>query len=569
MALDKNLKTSVKLLVMFLGVFSSVGVMAAAPLPELVSQNGKHMLKVDGAPYLVLGAQANNSSNYPAALKDVWPSVEKMQANTLSIPVAWEQVEPVEGQFDFSYVDVLLKEARAHNKRLVLLWFATWKNNGPQYAPAWVKLDNKRFPRVVTKDGGTVNSLSPLSKETLAADKKAFLALMSHLKKVDSKNTVIMVQIENESGTWGAARDYSPMAEAVFNAPVPAELVKKLGVKSGSWPEVFGKQADEFFHAYHIAKFCDELAAEGKAIKALPMYANAALTDPFSEGVPGATFESGGPVHTSIPVWRAAAPHLDFVAPDIYNPDHKTVSKWLELYSLPNNPLFVAEIGNKQDYGRYLFSALGQGAIGFTPFGMDDSGYMNYPLGEKVYSEQMIENFAKYYRLFANSASEWARLNYESQVWGVSEPLTKTEVDAMKAVPDASQAEKDAADKKIAQALTQKLDLGLWDVEVTYGRPMFFIAPPKGNDPAIGGAAIAKLGDNEFLVTALQARVDFMASKELQGHNFMIDRVEEGHFEKGKWVMERVWNGDQADWGLNFSERPHLLKVKMATYTTK
>lgn len=118
-------------------------------LPELVSNNGRHALMVDGAPFIMLGAQTNNSSNYPGALKDVWPSVEKMEANTLSIPVAWEQIEPTEGQFDFSYVDVLLKQARERDVKVVLLWFATWKNNAPHYAPAWVKLDNKRFPRVV------------------------------------------------------------------------------------------------------------------------------------------------------------------------------------------------------------------------------------------------------------------------------------------------------------------------------------------------------------------------------------------------------------------------------------
>ena len=85
-------------------------VATAAQLPELVTKNGKHALMVDGAPFIVLGAQTNNSSNYPAALKDVWPSVEKMHANTLSIPVAWEQIEPKEGSFDFSYVDVLSKK---------------------------------------------------------------------------------------------------------------------------------------------------------------------------------------------------------------------------------------------------------------------------------------------------------------------------------------------------------------------------------------------------------------------------------------------------------------------------
>ena len=47
------------------------------------------------------------------------------------------------------------------------------------------------------------------------------------------------------------------------------------------------------------------------------------------------------------------------------------------------------------------------------------------------------------------------------------------------------------------------------------------------------------------------------------------DRVEEGHYKDGKWVFERVWNGDQTDWGLNFTSRMHVLKVRMASYETQ
>ena len=35
---------------------------------------------------------------------------------------------------------------------------------------------------------------------------------MAHLKKIDSARTVIMVQVENEAGTWGAIRDYDTAA---------------------------------------------------------------------------------------------------------------------------------------------------------------------------------------------------------------------------------------------------------------------------------------------------------------------------------------------------------------------
>ncbi|MES2675107.1 MAG: DUF5597 domain-containing protein [Pseudomonadota bacterium] len=547
----------------FFFCFSSPFV-GAEPTPEIITKNGRHALMVDGAPFLMLGIQANNSSNYPAALKHVWPSFKKIHANTLEIPVAWEQIEPTEGKFDFSYVDVLLQEAREHNARLVLLWFGTWKNNAPHYTPAWVKLNNERFPRVVTKTGDTLNSLSPLGKNTLAADKKAFLALMTHLKKVDEQHRVIMVQIQNEPGTWGSDRDFSAMANSLFNAAVPADLVKKMGVAAGTWPQVFGKDADEFFHAYHIAKFCEELAVAGKAIKALPMFTNVALRDPFNPTY----WEKGGATDNVIHIWQAAAPHLDAIAPDIYNPDHKTVLKWLEQYGGKNNPLFVPEIGNSQPYARYFFDTLGHGGIGFAPFGMDDSDYVNYPLGANKYDDETIEHFARHYSSLAPMMREWAKLSFESKVWGVSEPLDTAAVKKMAANPDATKEAKEAASKKIAEALTQTLDLGNWNAEVTYGRPMFFTSPPVGNDVASGGALIAQLSENEYLVTAYKARVEFKPSTEINDAKYMIDRVEEGHYEKGEWIMERVWNGDQTDWGLNFATRVHWLKVRMATYKT-
>lgn len=539
----------------------------AAPLPELVSKNGKHALMVDGAPFLMLGAQTNNSSNYAAALKDVWPSVEKMHANTLSIPVAWEQIEPVEGKFDFSFVDVLLKQARERDVKVVLLWFATWKNNAPHYAPAWVKLDNKRFPRVVKPDGDTQNSMSPLGKNTLEADKKAFIELMKHLKKVDKDHTVIMVQVQNEVGTYGAVRDFSPAAQQVFNASVPDDLIKTLKLKPGTWPQVFGKDADEFFHAYYIAKYCNEITAAGKAIKNLPMYVNVALRNPYNPGLPG-QYSSGGGTDNVLHIWKAAGPDIDLIAPDIYFRDHKTVSKVLELYTRPDNALFVAEIGNDQPFARYFFPTLGKGGIGFSPFGMDDTGYTNYPLGAKEYNDEVIENFAQHYRAIAPAMREWAKMLFENKSWGFAEPLDTTGEAQKIWNAEATPAEKEQHAKDKAAALTQTVDAGLWDIEVTYGRPMFWIAPPEGNTPASGGALVTQLSDNEYLVTAYKARVEFKPSAELAGKKYMIDRIEEGHFEKGLWVLDRVWNGDQTDWGMNFSDRGVMLKVKMAAYTT-
>lgn len=528
------------------------------PLPRVITEQGRHQFQVDGKPFMLLAAQTNNSANYPHALKDVWPVVEKMQANTLGIPVAWEQIEPEEGQFDFSYLDTLIAQAKAHDVKLVLLWFATWKNNAPHYAPAWVKLDNQRFPRVVTKEGETLNSLSPHGEQTLAADKKAFVRLMTYLRDADPTHQVIMVQVQNEVGTYGSKRDFSAKAQALFEQPVPDTLQSAMSLPAGTWRDVFGAQADEYFHAWYIGRYVDDIAAAGQAVKDLPMNVNVALRNPFN---PGDGYSMGGPTDNVIDVWKIAAPHIDMISPDIYFRDHKTVTKVLELYSREDNPLFVAEIGNDQPYARYFFSMLGEQGIGFAPFGMDYTDYANYPLGAKTVNDEVIAPFAENYALFAPMQEAWAALSFSHPVWGFAEPHdSQSSGDVWNAKGTTPEAKNDAS------LYTQHADLGLWDVEVTYGREMFWINPPTGNHPASGGAAIIKLSDNEFLITAYRARVTLSASAELTGKHTMIERVEEGHFDGQTWVFERVWNGDQTDWGLNFTSRPHVLKVRMATY---
>jgi beta-galactosidase GanA len=355
---------------------------------------------------------------------------------------------------------------------------------------------------------------------------------------VDAERTVIMVQVQNEPGTYGSARDYSPMAQKLFEAPVPAALLRTLQKKPGTWAQVFGRDADEFFHAWSVASFIEQVTKAGKAEYGLPMYVNAALRDPINPGPPG-SYASGGPTDNVLDIWKAAAPSVDMIVPDIYMPEYEKYTKVLERYARADNPLFVGETGNAAHYARYVFAVLGRQGIGFSPFGMDYTGYANFPLGAKKLDAETIEAFAINYRLLAPMAAQIAELSLRGKVHGVSE------------------------DPAVHQ---QTISLGKWQAGISYGRPQFGMDPPPGNPLPSGGALIAELRPDEFLVTGLHARVEFGLADKQSGAKMQFARVEEGVYEDGVWKFLRVWNGDQIDWGLNFTGVPQVLRVRLATY---
>ncbi|MGA3023768.1 MAG: DUF5597 domain-containing protein [Bryobacteraceae bacterium] len=508
-------------------------------LPRIESKDGRHALFVDGAPYLMLGAQVNNSSAWTVELPKVWPAIEVLHANTVEMPIYWEQFEPQPGQFDYSVMDTLLAGAREHKLHLVLLWFGTWKNGSSHYLPEWMKLQPERYPLMIDAKGRPVDSPSPFAEATLQADIRAFTALMSHLKEADPRHTVLMVQVENEAGTWQCVRDYSPAAQKAFEGPVPAALLSALHKPGGAWQQVFGDDAEEFFHAWSVAHYIEQVAAAGNAVYPLPLYANAALRDPLEPGRPP-RYESGGPTDNVIAIWKAAAPSLNLVAPDIYMSESAKVLKVLDLYHRPDNALLVPEIGNSAVYAHYFFAALGHQAIGFSPFGMDYTGYVNAPLGATRINDEALAPFALNYSLAGPMQREIARLNFEGKLQAVSEEKGKP---------------------------VQTLDFGPWQAVVKYGLPQFGPGDhPQGNPEPVGGALIAELGGGEFLVSGIHCRVDFEVRDAASGKRRQFVRVEEGTYEEGVFQPIRIWNGDQTDWGLNLTSGPQVLRVRLGTY---
>lgn len=102
---------------------------SAVSIPRLESCPGGQRLLVQDKPFLILGAELQNSSfSCPQYMNSVWGLLKKFNVNTVLANVTWEAIEPQEGVFDFSRLDELVLDARRHGLHLILLWFGAFKN---------------------------------------------------------------------------------------------------------------------------------------------------------------------------------------------------------------------------------------------------------------------------------------------------------------------------------------------------------------------------------------------------------------------------------------------------------
>jgi len=382
----------VKSFIVFALMMATAFASQAAP-PHLEKHGTTQQLIVDDKPFLILGGELGNSSASSSEyMRPHWPRLKAMNLNTVLAPVEWDLIEPVEGKFEWGSVEDLLRDARSHELKLVILWFGVWKNSMSTYVPSWVKRDQARFPRAQLADGKSVEILSAFAPATRDADVRAFAAFMEHLAKVDAQGTVLMVQVENEIGMLPVARERGVESDKLFAGPVPPDLMRALaqrgdkmepelrdrwrahGAKaSGSWAQVFGDDewGQEVFTAWHYARFVEALVVAGKKRYDIPMYVNAALN---RTGRKPGEYPSGGPVPHLLDVWKAGAPSLNFLAPDIYFPNFPQLAS---RFARPDNMLFIPEANNATNSQgpANAFFAFGElDTLGFSPFSIESLG---------------------------------------------------------------------------------------------------------------------------------------------------------------------------------------------------
>ncbi|MDE3057410.1 MAG: DUF5597 domain-containing protein, partial [Bacteroidota bacterium] len=334
----------------------------------------------------------------------------------------------------------------------------------------------------------------------------------------------------NEIGMIPDARDYSEEANKFFGDAVPEEFIKYLqehktelnpnlvelwqknGFKtSGNWEEIFGKspQTDEIFMAWYFAKYTEYVAEAGKKEYPLPMYVNAALIRP---GYKPGQYPSGGPLPHLMDMWKAAAPALDFLAPDVY---FQNFAEWVSKYDVPLsgtgqmfNQFFIPEVGNNQSVANAYYAIAQHNVMGYSPFSIES---LSDPSNNQV---------SKGYDVLRQLTPLILSHQGEGTMAGVI-------------LDSAGQ--------------TEKIKLG--DYIFTFHHEYSWPFAPKneGENPRYGGMIIM-ISPNEYYIAGRGLVVTFEPATN-DGAIAGIGSLDEGKFADGTWIAGRRMNGDQSHQG--------------------
>lgn len=533
----------------------------------------------NGKPVMPVGLQAHNSSTGSALIRKSLRALELFGGNTLEAPVYWNQIEKTEGTYDCTLVRNLIDEVRNAGKYLVILWFGMSKNGHPNYVPEYVKLHPEIYHIAKGHDLAPVASLSPHCGATRDRDCAAFAEMMRFLRKYDQEEkTVLAVQIENEMGYANTDRDYSEEAEADYRKEIPEELEgctipgafddlrdKTQGEEKrkreqeekqsgrlteenrqngkqpanqqiSPWKTQFGRYSHEAFSAWYTARYIETLAKAGKEIYPLPLYTNVMVGESGFEEA-GFCYNAGAGVSRVLDIWKKAAPDLDVIAPDIYNPARRDYCRICASYARPDNPLFVPEspIRGQANAMNMILAAGEYGAEGIACFGAEEA------LNENGELNPESEDTALSMRILAKAAPLLIRYHGTGRIHAFAQEEFE-EYRYLK-LPEYH------VTMRYTSSQEQKYGYSI-DIFSESGRKKTKVR---------GRAILVQTAPEEFYLCGAGAMAEFiqrpspesersyaqMSSRQSSQLNFLS--VEEGHFEENRWVCDFIRNGDETN----------------------
>lgn len=498
-------------------------------IPYLNSQLG--CLMVEQKPYFIFGGELHNSScSSITYLKEVViPRIREIPINTLLLPVYWENIEKVEGIYDFSLVREIIDLMRDNNLKIIILWFGLWKNGLSTYVPSWMKLDRNKYPFCQNKAGKSLYTISPLCNQAIKKDIQAYKQLISFIKKYDQeKQTVIMIQIENEVGLLESDRDYSFSANKLYNQEIPLEL-QKWFKQTGTWQEVFKEKAPEIFMTYYYAQALNQIAASGKEIYPLVTMINVWIK---KEGEKPGKYPSGGAISENIELYQYLAPNIDIIAPDIYVKDFNTISQQYAKQGYLMVPETRQDIYSMSQiiYGMSAFPM-----IGYSPFGIEDFSY---------------NDSMKLYQFLSSLGIERSAFNSQ----GAKPYLCKIYQDLMSIqslLLKYRQSEMMHPFIRKEMIKNELLNIGDYQINITY----------INQDEQINGAGFIINIEDTWYVYGVNFFINISHSINQVG----IISLEEGYFENNQWKTTLVLNGDE-QYGIYALDEAKFFKVKLHQY---
>jgi beta-galactosidase GanA len=365
---------------------------------------------------------------------------------------------------------------------------------------------------------------------------------MQWTQAYDSEHgTVIMVQVENEIGMIPEPRDHSKNSEQAYRSEVPDEILSlaaggELGPevgalweragrkRRGTWSEVFGSEpeGEEVFSAWQFSNYVEKIVEAGKRERPLPMFANAALIRP---GYRPNQYPSGGPLPHLMELWRAGAPSLDMICPDIYFPNFM---EWCEKYVRNDNPLFIPELApSARASGNAVYAIAHFGAIGVGPFSIESV------------SDEKARLITSCYGVLSGMSDLILKAHQNGTVIGLSPQVAfdwksdqQPQRGELGGIVFAARFDRPPGEGDVDLTTLPTFGPGRWE------------APPGA---PLGSVMILQLGPDEFAIVGMGVTITFEPA---DGNGKVgIDRVQEGRFADGTWVGGRWLNGDQTHQG--------------------